>query len=1005
MKNTLSFSRRQLKSALPSLTTALSLLTVAMTVSADSGGHSHGGPNAQAIAKVDARPNTLLSNPRQLTHLGARAGEGYFSHDGRKMVFQSEREPGNPFYQIYLMDLASGRTNRVSPGKGKTTCAWIHPDGKRVLFSSTHLDPDTDKKAREEIEARKNPVQGRYSWSYDETYDLFSSSPDGRNLRRLTREKGYDAEGSYSPDGRWIAFASNRAGYGGVTGETMTPEEQKLFAKDPSYMMDIYIMRADGSDVRRLTTSRGYDGGPFFSPDSQRITWRRFTPDGSQAEIHTMKIDGSDQTKLTDLGAMSWAPFYHPSGDYLVFATNIHGYKNFELYIVAASGGRPVRVTNEDGFDGLPVFTPDGRQLSWTKRNEKGDSQIFMGDWDDAQARRLLNLPPRAPLTAKELAHEITPTDSRAWVEFFAASEMKGRATGSPEEARVQAAMIEAFRSWGLAPLGDKAQKRASETRAYQQRFTFTSGVRLGDNNQVTVEGAGARAWALGEDWAPYGFSASATVPMAPVVFVGYGISAPATEKFPEYDSYKNIDVKGKWVLSFRDVPEDASAELRQHLNLYSRPQHKATVARNHGAVGLILVTGPTNPSARLAKGGLTALRFEGGDNGLPVIQLTDKATESWMKAAKTSLKKEQTSRDKGEAVPGFEVPGARLGAKIDLKIEKSQSANVLALLKVPGAKKTFIIGAHGDHLGEGKSGSSLMTATDTTNIHFGADDNASGMAAVMELAHALSRPEARKRLRHNILFAIWSGEEIGTLGATHFAQSWANDNGGRKLDSDVSGYLNMDMIGRLREKLAVQGVGSSLAWKRLVEELAAKSKIPLVTQDDPYLPTDSMALYMAGVPTLSLFTGAHSEYHTPRDTPATLNYAGIATIAQLARDITERVAGPDALALPYEKVSGSRSSLPGEGRRFRIYLGTVPDYTQEGVKGVRISGVAKDGPAEKAGLKGGDTIIELDKMKIESIHDYVYSLQAVKPDKETTVVVSREGKPVELKITPQLKE
>lgn len=969
----------------------LPFLVSLSTAFADGDNQTYGGPKQTAIAKVDARPNTLISQSRQITHLGSRAGEGYYSANGRQMVFQSEREPGNPFYQIYLMDLASGRTNRVSPGKGKTTCAWIHPDGKRVLFASTHLDRETDKKAKEEYESRKNPIQGRYSWSYDETYDLFSAGTNGGNLRRLTRERGYDAEGSYSPDGKLIAFASNRAGYT----EVLTEDEKKLFAKDPSYMMDIYIMNADGKNVRRLTTSRGYDGGPFFSADGKKITWRQFTPDGSQAEIYTMNVDGTEQTKITDLGAMSWAPYFHPSGDYLIFATNIHGYKNFELYIVSADGGTPVRATFEDGFDGLPVFNPNGRELSWTKRNEKGDSQIFVGAWDDAQARRHLGLPARAP-NPLTLAAEITSADARAWVEFFASSDLRGRATGSPEEARAHEAIIGAFRAWGLKPGGDSV--------SFLQTFAFTSGVALGERNTFRSMGtgeSGSREFKLGEEWIPYGFSASADVPPAGLVFVGYGITAPATESFTSYDSYRDLDVKGKWVLAFRDVPEDAPAQLRQHLNLYSRPQHKATVARNQGAAGLILVTGPNSP----ASGKLPALKFDGGDNGLPVIQVTNGIADEWMKSARTTLKAEQTARDAGQLRAGFEIPNTRLLARVALNVEKSQSANVIASLRVPGAKKTFVIGGHGDHLGEGHSGHSLMTKDDATSIHFGADDNASGMAGVLELAHYFSMPAARKQLRQNLLFVIWSGEEIGTLGATHFAQNWSKTNSGRKISEDISGYLNMDMIGRLRDKLAVQGVGSSPAWKAIVERVGTGSALPLVTQDDPYLPTDSMAFYVAGVPAISLFTGAHQDYHSPRDTPNTLNYSGIAEVAKLAGRMTEAVAGPLGLALPYEKVSGSRGTSPSESRRFRIYLGTVPDYTQDGVRGVRISGVAKDGPAEKAGLKGGDTIIELDKLKIESIHDYVYSLQAVKANRETTVVVSREGRPVELRITPQLKE
>ncbi len=264
------------------------------------------------------------------------------------------------------------------------------PDDRKVLFASTHADPDLKKKEAEEWAERKEPKK-KYNWSFDEAYEIYEATPDGKNLKNLTTAKGYDAEGSYSPDGQWIAFASNRAAYQ----QKLSSEDQAKFDRDPSYMMDIYIMRADGTDVKRLTDVKGYDGGPFFSPDGRRITFRRFTEDGHSAEVYTMNIDGTDQKRLTHMNAMSWAPFYHPSGDYLIFATNKEGYANFELYMVDVNGERaPVRASNLPNFDGLPVFTPDGQHVLWTHANDAGEAQLYLGDWNDRLAREQLRLPP-----------------------------------------------------------------------------------------------------------------------------------------------------------------------------------------------------------------------------------------------------------------------------------------------------------------------------------------------------------------------------------------------------------------------------------------------------------------------------------------------------------------------------------------------------------------------------------------------------------------------------------
>lgn len=181
----------------------------------------------------------LLGNVRQLTFEGRRAGEGYFSRDGSLMVFQSEREPGNPFYQIYLMDLDTGDTQRLSTGVGKTTCAWVHPGGEKALFASAHEDPEALAKQREELEKRAAGKDRRYAWSFDPYYDIFEVPAEGGEPVNLTDAFGYDAEGSWSPDGEHILFASNRRAYA----EPLSEKEKEILSRDPSYFMDLYIMR------------------------------------------------------------------------------------------------------------------------------------------------------------------------------------------------------------------------------------------------------------------------------------------------------------------------------------------------------------------------------------------------------------------------------------------------------------------------------------------------------------------------------------------------------------------------------------------------------------------------------------------------------------------------------------------------------------------------------------------------------------------------------------------
>ncbi len=1020
----------------------------------------------------------LISDVQQITFEGRRAGEGYFSRDGRKMVFQSERDPANPFYQIYVTDLETGDIEKVSPGQGKTTCAWIHPDGDRVLFASTHDDPAAVKKQQDEFDLRASGKERRYAWDYDETFELYQRAADG-TYKQLTDAKGYDAEGSYSPDGKLIAFSSNRQAYE----RELSEREQHQFKLDPAVMCEIYIMNADGTNLKRLTNELGYDGGPFFSPDGTRICWRRFSVDGATAEVFTMRIDGTDVRRLTNLGAMSWAPFYHPSGDYLIFATNKHGFANFELYLVRADGtGDPVRVTHTEGFDGLPVFLPDGQRLAWTSnRTPEKRSQIFMGQWNDAEARRRLGLVSgddrNAAIAAADASTpDFSPTDVMRHVDFLTRRELGGRLTGTEGERRATAYVAAYLESIGLEPAGENG--------SFFQSFDFPAGSSLSGDNEFKV---GDRSLKLDQQWRPLSFSRSGDLGPTEVVFAGYGMQVPESNGMEEYDSYVHLDVRGKWVMVLRDLPQEITPERRQQIARYSSPRRKATVARDLGAKGIIFVAGPTSKVKQ------ALIRFDRTASqagvSLAVVSIDNEIAASMFKSAGKDLAETQAKLDDGSMQMGFALEGVTAAATIGIERKTGTGRNVIARLtageKANWQQPVVILGAHIDHLGSGGSSSSLATDDEREQIHLGADDNASGVAAMLEIAQYLASEKKSGRLqaKRDFVVAAWSGEELGLFGSQAFVSSYydlypqapkphphaahghghahphgesvaADKHGNKpaheptektaqphhaadahsktkgnappdvkvapdseqlagsqahahgtspeatKLTAAVATYLNLDMVGRLSDKLIVQGIGSSPGFAGEVQRRNVPVRLELkLDKSSTRLPTDASAFVARDVPILSAFTGAHEDYHTPRDTPDKLNYDGAAQVSRLFALLSRGFL--TAAELPKFELNEGKKSKETPRVRMTAYLGTIPDYAAGDVKGAKLSGVGKGGPAEKAGVRGGDIIVKLAGRKVEDLYDYTYAIEALKIGEEVEIVVQRGEKTIPLKITP----
>jgi len=383
----------------------------------------------------------------------------------------------------------------------------------------------------------------------------------------------------------------------------------------------------------------------------------------------------------------------------------------------------------------------------------------------------------------------------------------------------------------------------------------------------------------------------------------------------------------------------------------------------------------------------------------------------------------------------GIPLPKVRIEATIDIDQIKKEGRNVLGRLMAgtEPSKSVLIVGAHIDHLGTGGGGNSMARDEERGQPHRGADDNASGVAAMLEIAQymVLQKKAGLLDLKHDVIFAAWSGEELGLIGSSYFAdhfetalseadaskaqaskrdaskpdpsrsQDQANSSAAQPattLYPDIIACLNLDMVGRLREKLALQGIGSSTIWAQEIERRNAVVGLDVSLQNDSYLPTDASTFFLKGVPILSAFTGQHSEYHTPRDTPELLNYEGAAATAKLMGLIAKSLA-TTAEAPPF--VSQEAPENQGTRAAMTAYLGTIPDYIQGDIKGVLLSGVAEKGPAAAAGVRSKDIIIELSGRKIENIYDYTYAIEGLKVGSETEIVVQRASEELRLKITP----
>ena len=571
---------------------------------------------------------------------------------------------------------------------------------------------------------------------------------------------------------------------------------------------------------------------------------------------------------------------------------------------------------------------------------------------------------------------QITSEEIISHIKYLASDELEGRMAGSPGARKAANYISSKFREAGLRPLGDN--------NSYAQNFFFTKGISLGDDNSLGVLFKGEKKdLILAEDFNTLSFSSSGKV-NGGLVFAGYGISAPELK----YDDYEGIDVKDKVVLILRYTPE--KYDPKSPFYDYAPLRYKAMNAREKGAKAIVFVT----PHYAQEEEDITTVGvdYSYSDSGIQSLILKRSAAqEIFDVSGKELIDIEKNLSEKINSSFIFE----NTRAEIETEIIEEQGVGVNLVGVIEGnytslKHEYIVLGAHYDHIGYGKRNSRSANKSEDA-IHNGADDNASGVAGLIELASYFSCN--KDSLKRSVVFIAFSAEELGLIGASYYV-----DNPKVPLNKTVA-MLNMDMIGRLDKKLTVFGVGSSPNWNEILDSANSNLGFELSLDNSGFAPSDQSVFFAKNIPVLHFFTGLHDDYHTPADDWQKINSEGEQKILDLISNVITELAS-SSKELPFSNTKEPKKGLAN----FNIYLGTIPDYSNQ-MEGVVLMGVKDGSPAQKAGLKSDDTIIEFNGFKIKNIYDYVYALKDSKPGVPTSLVVLRDYRPLSLVVVPEPRE
>ncbi len=574
-------------------------------------------------------------------------------------------------------------------------------------------------------------------------------------------------------------------------------------------------------------------------------------------------------------------------------------------------------------------------------------------------------------------------------VEFLASPQMRGRGAGMPELDEAADYIARALKAQGVAPAGEDG--------TYLQPFEVTTGASMGDDNSLRVERKrGASELEPKQDFIPINFSGSGTVE-GEVVFAGYGATA---DEF-DYDDYFHLPVKDKIVLVMRYEPrffsEDASSERdegragsNRRMTRHSHLIAKAIQARKRGAKAVLLVNSRGRGSRRDS-----LIRFGSvsgpTDAGIPMVQIRRTIAEQWLRGSGRSLRLLERDIEESKQPQSFQLAASlRVSLSVDVEHERATVSNVAGYL--PGKSEEYlVVGAHYDHLGLGGEGS---LAPNRRAPHLGADDNASGVAAILELARSYAQADERER---GILFLAFAGEEIGLLGSGHWVE-----NPTLPLENAVA-MFNFDMVGRIENrKLYVGGVGTAEPFEALVQAAATEHELRVDKSRSGSSSSDHTSFAAKKIPVLFFFSGLHSDYHKPSDTADKIDGPMAVEMLAMARQIIDGVA-ERAERLAFVKAAPDSSHGPGAGdgeqRGYGPWFGSIPDFG-EVPNGVKFADVREGSPAAKAGLQGGDILTHWNDAAITNLYDFTYALRDSNVGDVVTVRVLRGEQEVTAKVT-----